>query len=144
MVKLNEILKGLCYFVMYETCFTVQCLMVKTTMKHYYISVAELCYTYSILVIPFLFLTSRMSSVDLLEIPLKLQKDLLLRCITGCACDLLMFYAYHYTSYSKALCLFFTNTLYCPFLAAYMLGERVKTWDVVAIVFGFTGMLLLV
>ena len=67
-----------------------------------------------------------------------------IRCTTGCACDLLLFFAYQYTSYSKAFCLFFTNTLYCPFLATYILNEKVKTWDIIGIIFGFTGMMLLV
>lgn len=67
-----------------------------------------------------------------------------LRCFTGCLCDLLMFLACQFTSYSKGFCLFMTNTLYCPFLAYFMLGEPVKTWDIIGITFGFTGMILLV
>jgi len=69
---------------------------------------------------------------------------MLKRCVFGCACDLLMFYAYQYTSYSKAFCLYFTCTLYGPFLAAYILKEQVKKWYVIGIIFGFTGMLLLI
>ena len=120
-VNVSEILKGLGLYMLAYTCFTFYCMLVKVTMAKFQISVPELCYSYSILVIPLLYMSSSVFKADLLDIPKHLQGDMLKRCITGCACDLLMFYAYQYTSYSKAFCLFFTNTLYCPFLAAYIL-----------------------
>jgi len=48
------------------------------------------------------------------------------------------------TSYARAFALFFTNTLMSPFIAKSMLGEKVKNWDIVGIIIGFIGMLLIV
>jgi len=143
-VNVSEILKGLGLYTLAYTSFTFYCMLVKVTMVRFELSVPELCYSYSLLVMPVMYLSSRVFKADLLDIPKNIQGSMVKRCITGCACDLLMFYAYQYTSYSKAFCLFFTNTLYCPFLAAYILQEHVKKWDVIGIIFGFTGMLLLV
>jgi len=37
-----------------------------------------------------------------------------------------------------------SNTLIAPFLARWMLKEPIKKWDIIGIVLGFTGMLLIV
>lgn len=58
--------------------------------------------------------------------------------------DVLLYMAFEYTDYSKAFCLFFTNTLMIPFLAKCLLKEQIKLIDIVALVFGFTGMILMV
>ena len=55
-----------------------------------------------------------------------------------------MFVAFQYTTYSKAFCLFYTNTFFNPFLAYYMIGEPLKKWDFVGISVGFVGMILLI
>ena len=55
-----------------------------------------------------------------------------------------MFISFEYTSYSKGNCLFMSNTLLSPFLAYYMLGEKIKVWDIVGIILGFTGMVCLI
>ena len=37
-----------------------------------------------------------------------------------------------------------SNTLLSPFLAYYMLGEKIKVWDIVGIILGFIGMVCLI
>lgn len=67
-----------------------------------------------------------------------------MRCVFGVLSDVLLFVAFDFTSFSKAFALFFTSTLLAPFLGRAILGEPIKKWDIIAIVCGFCGMLLLV
>ena len=48
------------------------------------------------------------------------------------------------TSFSKAFSIFFTNTLMAPFLSFLILGEPIKKWDIIGILVGFAGMLMLI
>lgn len=70
--------------------------------------------------------------------------DLFARVFTGSFADAFLFMAFSYTNYSRAFCIFFTNNLMLPFMARWMLGEKIKFWDVVGIVAGFVGVLILV
>ena len=72
------------------------------------------------------------------------QVDLLLRCTTGVLSDILLFVAFEMTSFSKAFSIFFTNTLMAPFLSFMILGEPIKKWDIIGILVGFGGMLMLI
>jgi len=67
-----------------------------------------------------------------------------MRIICGVLSDVLLYMAFEYTDYSKAFCLFFTNTLMIPFLAKCMLKEPLKVVDIFALVVGFTGMILMI
>ena len=64
--------------------------------------------------------------------------------MTGVLSDVLLFVAFEFTSFSKAFALFFTSTLIAPFLGRAILGEAIKKWDIIAIMLGFGGMLMLV
>ena len=66
------------------------------------------------------------------------------RVTTGFIADTSLFLAFSFTNMSKAYCIFFTNNLMLPFLARCFLGEKFKLWDVIGIIFGFGGMILLV
>ena len=66
------------------------------------------------------------------------------RCIFGVLSDVLLFAAFEFTSFSKAFSLFFINTLMAPFLGQAILGEPIKKWDIIGILCGFGGMLMLV
>jgi len=79
-----------------------------------------------------------------LNVPKNAQFDLLLRCAFGVLSDILLFVAFEFTSFSKAFALFFTNTLMAPFLGRAILGEPIKLWDIIAILCGFGGLLMLV
>ena len=70
--------------------------------------------------------------------------DLFMRVLTGSGADVLLFCAFGYTNYSRANCIFFTNNLMLPFMAKCMLGEKIKLWDIVGIISGFVGVLILV
>ena len=67
-----------------------------------------------------------------------------MRCVTGVLSDVLLFAAFEFTSFSKAFCIFQTNTLMAPFFSYLILGEKVKKWDIIGILIGFIGMLMLV
>lgn len=68
---------------------------------------------------------------------------LLLRCTYGFLTDVALYLAFTYTSYSKAFCVGKCETLYSPFIAMYLLNESVKIADIVGILLGFVGMLML-
>jgi len=70
--------------------------------------------------------------------------DLFIRVFCGSFADIALFTAFGYTNYSRAFCIFFTNNLMLPFMAKWLLNEKVKFWDVVGIVSGFGGVLVLV
>ena len=52
--------------------------------------------------------------------------------------------AFAYTNYSKAICIFFINTLLIPFFARCILKEKILKWDIFGIVVGFAGMILII
>ena len=58
--------------------------------------------------------------------------------------DIFLYMAFAYTNYSKAICIFFTNTLMLPFFARCILKEKILKWDVIGISVGFVGMILII
>ena len=70
--------------------------------------------------------------------------DLFMRVFTGSFADVLLFLAFGYTNYSRAFCIFLTNNLLLPFMANCMLNEKIKFWDVVGVLAGFVGVIILV
>ena len=124
--------------------YSVYCMLIKIMLTSYSLTVPELTYYISLVLVVMFYLFARQQKVDILNIPKEAQKDLLLRCIFGVLSDVSLFIAFEFTSFSKAFCLFFTNTLMAPFLGKAILGEPIKKWDIVAIVCGFAGMLMLV
>ena len=82
--------------------------------------------------------------VDLLDIDPSVYWPLTGRVFFGFCSDIFVFLAYSYISFSKTTCTFFTNTLMIPFFAACFLGEPIKFTDIIAIVAGFVGMILVI
>jgi drug/metabolite transporter (DMT)-like permease len=80
----------------------------------------------------------------MLDIPPEMYKPLFYRCLGGFFSEILLYMAFAQTQYSKAICIFFTNTLMIPFFAKCILGEKVIKWDLIAITIGFIGMILIV
>ena len=68
----------------------------------------------------------------------------MMRCIAGVLADVLLFAAYEFTTFSKAFCIFRTSTLMAPFLSYFILGEPVRRWDIIGVMVGFVGMLMLI
>ena len=67
-----------------------------------------------------------------------------MRVAGGFFSDVLLYMAFSFTSYSKAICIFFMNTLLLPPFAMCILNEPIFKVDVFAICVGFVGMLLIV
>lgn len=82
--------------------------------------------------------------VNLLDIHPSVYWPLVGRVFFGFCSDIFVFLAYNFISFSKSTCIFFTNTLMIPFFACCCLGEPVKPTDIVAIVAGFAGMVLVI
>ena len=124
--------------------FALYACIIKYIMKGWYLSTPELTYYVSLMMLILLAIGVRYAKQDVFSIAKQAQFDLVCRAGAGFLSDVLLFVAFHYTSYSKAFCLFFTCPLMCPFLARCLLGERIKLWDVIAVVLGFIGTLMLV
>ena len=121
--------------------FSFVALLFKVSMMRYDISSSENIYYSSIIVLGLFYLGVQRNNGDILNIPDGLHWWLLLRIVTGVLSDWLCFLAFQYTSYSKAICIFFTNTLMIPFFARCIIKERIYKSDVVAILMGFIGMM---
>jgi drug/metabolite transporter (DMT)-like permease len=67
-----------------------------------------------------------------------------MRVVCGFLSDVLLFAGFNYTNYSKALCIFFTNTLMIPFFAKCIVKEKLLKWDIFGIFVGFLGMILVI
>ena len=143
-LNVREITIGIVSFTASIVLFALYSMVIKLGMSNYGLSVSELVYTVSLLVVPLFYLTARYNNIDVFAVPGPDQKYLFARCVSGCTCDILMFLSFQYTTYSKGFCLFFTCTLFSPFLAAWLIKEPIRLWDIIGIIFGFTGMLLLV
>lgn len=135
---------GLGLFSLSIAFYSVYCMLIKIMMVEYGLSVPELTYYISIWLVVMFYLMARYQKVDIFAVPKTAQKDLFIRCITGVLSDILLFVAFDFTSFSRAFCLFFTNTLMAPFTAKAILGEPIKKWDIIGILFGFTGMLMII
>ena len=124
--------------------FAVYACIIKIIMKEWHLSIPELTYYVSLLMFILFAISAVLLQQDLFNIPKVAQFDLFLRAICGFGSDILLFVAFQYTSYSKAFCLFFTCPLMCPFLARCILKEPIKTWDIIAVILGFIGTIMLV
>ena len=66
---MSEIIKGITFYLLAYVCFAFYCLLVKITLEKFNLSVPELCYSYSIIVLPLLYLGAKGYKVDLIDIP---------------------------------------------------------------------------
>ena len=140
----SEMIFGLGLFSFSISLYSIYCMLIKVMLNSYHLSVPELNYYISLFLVIMFYFFAKQQRVDIFGVPKEAQFDLLLRCIFGVLSDVLLFVAFEYTSFSKAFCLFFTNTLMAPFMSKAILGEPVKKWDIIGILCGFGGMLMLV
>ena len=135
--------------------YSVQTLCIKITMQKYGVTAQELLYYVSLIMTILFFISSRLNSVkdekgkvmgpvDLLDIEPTVYWPLAGRVFFGFCSDIFVFLAYNYMSFAKTTCTFFTNTLMIPFFACCFLRDPVKTKDMIAIVAGFIGMVLVI
>ena len=140
----GEMALGLGLFCLSIGLYSVYCLLIKIMLAEFSLSVPEINYYISLCMIVLFYLLARSNRVNIFNVPKGAQRDLILRCVFGVLSDVLLFTAYEFTSFSKAFCIFFTNTLMAPFLSRAILGEPIKKWDIIGILCGFGGMLMLI
>lgn len=88
-------------------------------------------------------ISAKLYKQDPLEIPPRLYSSLFKRIFFGFLSDVLLYIAFIHINYSKALCIYFTNTLMIPIFGWCMLKEKIYKWDALGIIFGFVGMILI-
>ena len=142
----GDMIKGLSLFSLGITSYSFYTLCVKVAQQSWLLNVPELCYYIQFIGIIMFYGLVRYQGVDHLKELNKpnVKGDLALRVLFGTSADLCLFVAFSYTNYSRAFCIFFTNNLMLPFMAKCLLGEKIKVWDVIGIIAGFSGVLILV
>jgi len=113
-------------------------------MKRFNLSVPELIFIRSLILIPPFFANVKKFKQDHLKLTAEEFLWICGRVMSGFFADALLFVSITMISYSKGFCLFFTNTLMAPFIARCFLGEKIKKWDLIGICIGFCGMLMIV
>ena len=142
--SLGEITKGLVLFSVSIALYSVYALMIKVMMQKFTMNAPELTYYVSLLMVVTLCFSAKLYQQDIFNIAKGAQFDLFCRALWGFFSDILLFLAFKYTAYSKAFCLFFTCPLIAPFIARCLIGEKVKLWDIIAIILSFIGTVMLV
>lgn len=105
--------------------YTAQCLAVKVVMLKYIITSQEILYYMSIVGAVCFYAYAYKQDLDLLGFPAKLRWVMFWRVLTGSVMDVVLYMAFRYTSYSKALCIFYTNSMMLPFFAHYLIHEPI-------------------
>ena len=73
-----------------------------------------------------------------------MYQSIFMRILAGFFSDIFLYLAFNYTNYSKGVCIFFTNTLMIPFFGRCILKEKILKVDILAILAGFVGMVLII
>eukprot|EP00347_Sterkiella_histriomuscorum_P018844 403343953 len=81
---------------------------------------------------------------NLLDIKNGFQKFLIMRIVLGTMNDTFLYLSYEYVSYAKATSIQFGGSFVVPFLAYFMLGDKIHKSHLIFIFFGFIGILLMV
>lgn len=135
---------GMILFSVALVIYSFQTLMIKLATKRYLVTPQELLYYFSIITFVFSFISSKINGKDVFDIPPKMYFAVTMRFVMGFLSDILTFIAFTYTSYSKGMCIFFTNTIMIPFFARCILKEKIKYTDMIAILVSFGGMILII
>jgi len=136
--------KGMILFASGIVSYSIYTLSVKICLEHFSLNVPEVSYYISVIMIGMFYLLAKKDDIDVLGLKDEIKVDLFFRSLSGFAADLLLFVAFTFTTYSRANCVFFTFPMLLPFIARSIVGEKIKTWDIIGIIFGFAGTLLLV
>jgi drug/metabolite transporter (DMT)-like permease len=139
-----EMAKGMILFALGIMCYSIYTLTVKICLVTFTLNVPEVSYYISFIMVGMFYILAKRSEVNILAIKSEIKVDLFLRTLFGFAADLLLFVAFTYTTYSRANCIFFAHPMMLPFFAKALVGEKIKTWDLIGIVLGLSGTLLLV
>ena len=118
--------------------------MVKIALRHYQLTPLEIIYYISLACsIPF-YLEMKYNKKEFLKVSPKMYVSLVVRIFCGFLADVFLFYAFNFTSYSKALCLFFTNPILIPFISKCITKSRIRKFDIIAFIIGFCGLLMII
>jgi len=78
----------------------------------------------------------------MLNVPESMRVLLIKRIVTGSLFDIFLMMSFEFTDFSKATTIAFTNSMFISFFSWIMLGEIISKWDIVGIIGGFIGMLM--
>ena len=115
-------------------------------LKKFHLTAFELSYQFMAPLVLISYIGIKRSApkeTDFLDIPRNMFWPLVGRCTCGFLSDVTLYLAFTYTSYSKAFCIHKMESLFSPFIAYYSLGEAVRAADMIGIVLGFTGVVLM-
>ena len=101
-------------------------------------------YYYSLVTVLLMYVTMRYLGKNALEIPQHLCGTVVKRVVAGFFSDIFLALAIVYTNYSKAMCIAFLSTVCIPVCAYFILGDKIKIVDFVAIILSFSGTLLII
>lgn len=101
----------------------------------YYIGIQ--LWFYSMIVLQF-------SKKDVLAIKPELHKALVIRVLSTGMCNSMLYVAFQFTAYTKASCIFQMNSLFLPYFCGLINKDKILKWDVIGIIGGLVGMLLVV
>lgn len=111
--------------------------------RHSNISVYEAVYWEAFLLNILNLLNAWWNNKSVIDIPQHCRKFAVLRALFGATAFMCSFAAVKYISISKSAVLVCTSTLYIPFLAQYFLGEQFKRFDIISLLLGFLGIVLI-
>ena len=124
--------------------FSIQGMFIKVVINEFSLQSTEILYYMSVVGIIFFNFTIKYNNKDALDIQPELRWWVFYRVFFGCVQDICLYIAFMFTNYSKAYCIFFGNTLLIPFFARWFIKEPISKYDIVAILFGFAGMLMII
>lgn len=126
--------------------YCVTTLLIKVALKKFSMDGFEMTYQFSAPLVLVSYIGMKKSNPkekDWLEIPRDMFWPLMGRCILGFLNDVTMFMSFMYTAYSKAFCIRMMGPFLSPFVAFYMLHEAVKYADIIGVILGFVGMVVI-
>ena len=88
--------------------FALNTLLIKITTQKFNLTTQELMYYFNLVTLFLMWVSSRIHEQDITDIPSELRLPLLKRVAGGFFSDILLYMAFRYTNYSKAICIMLT------------------------------------
>jgi drug/metabolite transporter (DMT)-like permease len=101
-------------------------------------------YYFNLVTLLLMWLSSKLHRQDIADIPAHLRLPLLKRVAGGFFSDILLYMAFRYTNYSKAICIMLTQNIMIPFVAQCFLSDAIRRSDIIISAVSFVGMVLIV
>ena len=145
--KSKDTMKGMVAIFCGQVLYSVMSLLIQCTMKWYSVSPFENTYYQNIVFTLCFYGSTKAYRKDLMSedsLPPARYLDMFYRVLTGFLSDIILYIAYAYTSQSKAICIFFSLSLMVPAMGFVILKEKINKGDIIGILLGFGGMLLII